>query len=235
MLEYCMLASGAAISLKVLLTPPFLYYIILLLAMAAAGHIVRTPWFKGWFGELQVNLIAWLCLDSSRYHLVRNVTLPCGEGTTQIDQVVVSRYGVFVIETKNMSGWIFGREREATWTQKFRRQSNRFQNPLRQNYKHTATLVELLALAPGQVKSVVVFIGDAKLKTEMPSNVVVGSAYVDYIKSHKQEVLTSCEVDRVLELIERERLKPNLGTHLKHVKHVQETVAQKSEEGNRRP
>ena len=63
--------------------------------------------------------------------------------TTQIDHVVVSRHGVFVIETKNYGGWIFGKPGAKNWTQKFPRRSTTFQNPLRQNDKHVRTLVEL--------------------------------------------------------------------------------------------
>lgn len=53
---------------------------------------------------------------------------------------VVSPYGVFVIETRNMDGWIFGSEKQPVWTQKFPRKSFRFQNPLRQNYKHVKAI-----------------------------------------------------------------------------------------------
>jgi len=100
-----------------------------------AGLIFRTPWFKGWFGELQVNLAARLLLDKNTYHLIKNVTIPTDDGTTQIDHIIVSPYGVFVVETKNVSGWIFGKERDAQWTQKLHgNHSQKFQNPLRQNY-----------------------------------------------------------------------------------------------------
>ena len=47
-------------------------------------------------------------LPKEDYHLIKNITLPTGDGTTQIDHILVSRFGVFVIETKNMKGWIFG-------------------------------------------------------------------------------------------------------------------------------
>jgi restriction system protein len=49
-------------------------------------------------------------LDSRLYRVFHDLYLPRpdGKGTTQIDHVVVSRYGIFVIETKNMTGWIFG-------------------------------------------------------------------------------------------------------------------------------
>ena len=63
--------------------------------------ILKTPFIKGVVGELQVNLAAKFFLDKHIYTLFKNVTLPTEDGTTQIDHVIVSRYGVFVIETKN--------------------------------------------------------------------------------------------------------------------------------------
>jgi len=55
-----------------------------------------------------VNLSARHFLDKSRYHLIKNVTLPTEDGTTQIDHILISEFGVFVVETKNMKGWTFG-------------------------------------------------------------------------------------------------------------------------------
>jgi restriction system protein len=95
--------------------------------------ILRLPIVKGYFGELIVRLLAHWRLDKSIYHPVHNVTLATPDGTTQIDHVFVSRFGIFVVETKNMQGWIFGGANQAQWTQKIYKKSYKFQNPLRQN------------------------------------------------------------------------------------------------------
>jgi len=139
--------------------------------------ILRTPWFKGKAGEAMVNLAAKLFLDKTHYHLLKNVTLPTEDGTTQIDHIIVSCYGVFVVETKNMKGWIFGNEKQRYWTQKIYRHSQKFQNPLHQNYKHVKTLQSLLGLGDEQVISLVVFVGDSTFKTPMPDNVAYGGGY----------------------------------------------------------
>jgi len=107
----------------------------------------------GWSGRYQAG-------DDLTEEVLKGIA--AGQGTTQIDHVIVSRYGAFVVETKNMSGWIFGAERDAQWTQKFRKSSFRFQNPLRQNYKHTETPAELLGLPRDTIKSVIVFVGGAQ-------------------------------------------------------------------------
>ncbi len=64
--------------------------------------IIKSPWFKGIVGEFWINLSSRFILDKHIYRLVKNVTLPTADGTTQIDHVIVSLYGVFVIETKKI-------------------------------------------------------------------------------------------------------------------------------------
>ena len=79
-----------------------------LIPIAILAGVFKSPWFKGIVGEFIVNLSAKLLLDKEKYHLIKNVTLPTENGSTQIDHVIVSEFGVFVVETKNMKGWIFG-------------------------------------------------------------------------------------------------------------------------------
>ncbi|MCR8923134.1 NERD domain-containing protein [Dasania sp. GY-MA-18] len=79
-----------------------------LIPLAITAGILQSPWFKGLFGELQINLLLKLFLSKNKYHLFNNVTLASEDGSTQIDHLLISKYGVFVIETKNMKGWIFG-------------------------------------------------------------------------------------------------------------------------------
>jgi|TARA_A200000159_G_scaffold38471_1_gene34845 restriction system protein len=105
-------------------------------------------------------------LNPNTYHLIKNVTLPTDDGSTQIDHIIVSKFGVFVVETKNMKGWIFGNPKQRMWTQKLYKHSSKFQNPLHQNYKHVQTLVSVLGLNDDQVHSVIVFVGDSK--AELP-------------------------------------------------------------------
>lgn len=202
------------------------WYLLPLLVLVT---ILKSAWFKGVVGEFLVNLTAKLFLDAKQYHLIKNVTLPTEEGSTQIDHIIVSPYGVFVVETKNMKGWIFGGEKQKTWTQKIYKHTQKFQNPLHQNYKHVKNLEALLELRPSQLHSVVVFVGDSTFKTEMPENVTQGLGYVRYIKSKRDVVLTGTEVDAVIVKIGAGRLEPSLRTHLNHVNHLKEQVKKKED------
>ena len=204
-----------------------LWYLIPLGILAA---ILKSSWFKGIVGEFIVNLSAKLFLDKDKYHLIENVTLPTEDGSTQIDHVIVSKFGVFVVEIKNIKGWIFGSPNQKTWTQQIYKHKNKFQNPLHQNYKHTKVLGELLGLSDSQIFSVVVFVGDSTFKTTMPENVTYGKGYIRYIKSKTQPVLTETEVNEIKNKIEAGRLTPSFKTNREHVKHVKTIVANKTEQ-----
>ena len=93
--------------------------IVLAVVIAVAGVIaalLKSPTVKGKMGEFAVDLGSKLFLDTNEYHVLKDVTLPAGDGTTQIDHVIVSRYGVFVVETKNRNGAIYGGEHQRQWT-----------------------------------------------------------------------------------------------------------------------
>lgn len=196
---------------------PFLVVVILL----------KSPWFNGAVGEFAINTSIKHSLDPKKFHLLKNVTIPCDDGTTQIDHVVVSEFGVFVLETKNMKGWIFGHERQKMWTQQIFEHSIKFQNPLYQNYKHVKTLQELLGLTNEQIHSLIVFVGDSTFKTEMPENVTQGKGYLKFIRSKSNVVLSEDEVCEIIGKIEHERLEPSLKTHFEHVRHVKQIINEK--------
>ena len=183
--------------------------------------VFKTRWFKGVVGETVVKLAAKLCLPAAIYQPIHNVTLPTVDGTTQIDHIFVSRFGIFVVETKNMKGWIFGGEHQAQWTQKIFKKSYKFQNPLRQNYKHVKTLESLLEVSAEAIHSVIVFTGDSTFKTAMPANVRRGAGYIAYIKSFRKPVLSVAEVEQIVVQIQSGRLAQTRATNRRHVEHLQ--------------
>tara|TARA_B100000315_G_scaffold164806_1_gene153455 strand:- start:1671 stop:2195 length:525 start_codon:yes stop_codon:yes gene_type:complete len=64
--------------------------------------------FKGWFGEQKTEFNLWLSLDKELYRRFHNVIIPSNNGTTQVDHILVSPFGLFIVETKNRTGWIYG-------------------------------------------------------------------------------------------------------------------------------
>ena len=180
---------------------------------------------KGIWGEKLVQAGAALTLPSLEYRKYHNVTLPTPRGTTQIDHVFVSAFGVFVVETKNMAGWIYGSEQDREWTQVFPGgQKFKFQNPLRQNYGHVQALEDALAgtgTPRGVVRSVVIFVGKAKLKRELPENVTVGFGGARYIRSFRNRTLSEAQVALICELVESRRIKPSWKTDRQHIRDLE--------------
>ncbi len=198
-----------------------------LIPIGIIAAILKSSWFKGVMGEFIVNTSAKLLLDKNKYHLIKNVTLPIKDGSTQIDHIIVSIYGIFVVETKNMKGWIFGNPAQPMWTQKISRYSGKFQNPLHQNYKHTKTLESLLGINEQQMHSVVVFVGDSTFKTKMPENVTYGGGYIKFVKSKTEPVISEAEVNEITSKIETGRLAPSYKTNRDHMNHVKNIITKK--------
>ena len=187
----------------------------------------KTPFAKGIFGEFLVNLTVNLRLDKKKYHLLKNVTLPTEDGTTQIDHIIVSQYGIFVIETKNMKGWIFGGEHQRTWTQKIYKYTNKFQNSLHQNYKHIKTIESLLEIETDKIFSIVTFVGESTFKTEMPKNVTQGGRFIGFINSKTNKVLSKNKVHEIISMIGNGQLSKTRKMNKEHVKHVKKIVKDK--------
>lgn len=182
--------------------------------------LLKSPWGKGQIGELLVRLFAHWQLDKDTYRRLHNVTVETPDGTTQIDHIFLSPYGIFVLETKNMSGWIFGSEKQPQWTQKLYKRTFKFQNPLRQNYKHLKALEAVLGVNPEHLHSVITFVGGSTFKTDVPVNVTQGIGFIRYIKSFQQPVFSEAEVDALLQALITGRRPANFATHREHVQHL---------------
>jgi hypothetical protein len=154
-------------------------------------------------GELIVIKILQEHFPRTSNYLLNNITLPLSNsdnGTVQIDHILINEYGVFVIETKHYSGWIFGKETDFKWTQSFDNGKKfTFLNPLKQNEFHINELKKYFpSLESKDFKSIIVFTGKAEFKS-MPINNVIESIYlVDYIKKFKEKKLPEIAMERII-------------------------------------
>lgn len=186
---------------------------------------------KGWIGETMGAAAHWAFLDKAIYHSLNNVTLQTSNGTTQIDHVIVSKYGIFVIEAKNIDGWIFGDAKSSQWTVSNRGRKYRMQNPVHQNYRHVKAIMDFLTIEESQVRSLVMFWGDCEFKTVMPENVML-KGYTTYIKHFTDPVFTDTEVTDMMEALQKGALPKSWQTRKTHLasleaRHVSTTVCAK--------
>lgn len=154
--------------------------------------------FRGWFGEKKTAFNMWFWLDNKTYRRYHNIIIPSRNGTTQIDHILVSEFGVFIVETKNRKGWIFGSENHSKWTQTLYGKKYSFQNPLRQTYRQKKVLSEFLGVHDSYINTIVYFVGECSFKTHLPANVMKGGL-TRYIKRFRTPKLS---VDVVNDLIE---------------------------------
>ena len=191
----------------------------------------NDPELLGRDGELHVaNLLS--RLDGTRYFVHNDVMIPTFYGTTQIDHIVFSQYGIFVIETKNYKGWIFGSFNGESWQQTLYKEKHFFRNPHLQNIGHIKALRRLL-INPRQdlFVPIVVFTGDAvlKLHSDIRQYVLYEDELVDKIRSFRETVMSESAALRFSKLLVRKEIVGEKRT-TEHIRYA-ESVEAKSQIG----
>jgi hypothetical protein len=181
--------------------------------------------FKGWNGEMKIRLANKLFLGS-RYRAFNHVTIGSGRLPTQIDHVLVSRYGVFCIETEDKTGWIYGDKVRDEWTQLIYRQRSYFPNPLIQNYHRAHSLAETLSIDISKIHPLIVFWGKCEFRTLMPPEVVKGDLLAEklrtVISAKTEEVLQPEEVARICSILTRVKKRGGILSRWKHSREIRQ-------------
>ena len=160
---------------------------------------------KGDVGEQIVKVAVLSKLDAAQYRHFSNLIIPAPNGTTQIDNIVVSPFGVFVIEAKYFQGWIFGGAKQEKWTHTLSRfEKYAFPNPIRQNYGHIKALARLLRQPESRFHSVIVFAHrNCQLKTELPANVCLQHNFIEYIQSFTKNIVDDAALARMNTILQQ--------------------------------
>ena len=120
------------------------------------------------------------------YLFLSDVMLEVDGKTTQIDHIVFSKYGIFVIETKQRNTYITGNEYDKYWVVKAGRKKYYMYNPIYQNYGHKKAIEQILGLEDNQVIDIVCVSGQANLRIKS-NKVVRVERIVDRILFEKEE------------------------------------------------
>lgn len=170
-------------------------------------------------------------LPSGKYHVFNDLILPKRNSTTQIDHVVVSQYGIFVIETKNYKGIITGSEISEKWTQHLYTKKNQLYNPVKQNRGHIHAIRNIIRkVYDGEIISIIAFSGTAKL------NVYVESAHVVYarqlrrcIRQYRKTRMSEVQMLEVIRRIKEANI-TDKKIRRQHTKNVQAYVRKREED-----
>ena len=164
-------------------------------ALLVLAYIWRRT--KGKRGEMQVAALLDL-LPRDRYSVINDLLIQRGGYSTQIDHVVVSVYGLFVIETKYYKGWIYGGENREYWTQNIYGRKYQLRNPLWQNEGHIRTIARLIGDAGDiPIYSIVAFSRQATLKLDRSLPVMYWWNVVPYIKCFKEACLSQARAREI--------------------------------------
>ena len=137
---------------------------------------------------------------------LHNIYVPYKGRTSEIDVLLVHKKGIFVIESKNYSGWIFGNEQQRYWTQCLpNKEKNKFYNPIMQNATHINALSQYLDINKYNMKSFIVFSERCELK-KIPNNteeyiILKRDRLLRNIRTEievRQDIFTENEVDEII-------------------------------------
>lgn len=157
--------------------PKLLLYTIILIVLCTILKIYY-PKFRGIMGEFWVKLELGK-LPKNKYIVFNDIMIKDEKGTHQIDHLVLSKFGIFVIEMKNYYGLIKGKEFDNKWCQYLGKNKSYFINPIHQNYGHIKSLSNLLKLDDKYFISVICFSNQAKVDVKSSSIVT----QVDFLEN----------------------------------------------------
>lgn len=183
---------------------------------------LRTKHAKGVLGEFAGKLAVRQWLPESGYELFSDVMLQDKRGTTQIDHVVVSRFGIFVIEAKGISGKLYASSetKYRTWKVYRNGRGYTFQNPYLQNYRHRCALAEVLDVSLEVLHDVIFFPHEelvvATPEKLLPSFVTGRRGLAAYVLSFKEQVFTAEEVSRLTAVLSLKRMENSRENKKKH-------------------
>ena len=193
----------------------FLFLVIVLVALKGTKAKRR--------GERGEENVAYMLSDlQAKYggYVINNVILPIGKSSSQIDHIYFSKRGIFVIETKNYSGRIYGRDNAEYWTQTLigshRVVKNKLYNPIMQNARHVQAIKRLIGNRDYIFPLVIFAKGNIQyIESENVYSINSGRNYI----LRYPELLTDREVDKVYQKIMAFKKKPVI-TEEEHINRI---------------
>ncbi len=179
---------------------------------------------KGKIGETKLK--AYLAtLNKDKYKILSDILLINDDTSSQIDFLILSVYGVFIVESKNYSGIITGSDYDKQWTQRLGKNTFHFMNPLHQVYSQSETLKKILDKPNFEIIPVIVFSINADLKVKTNQKVTYLIQAKQYIKSFEKEIYTQAEIERFEDIINSSKSnnKEDFEKHIKTAKQKRES------------
>lgn len=183
-----------------------LLHLLWILPLLLLIFFLSSPRFRGDIAETRVRRILATGLEHKLFTVFNDVVLPTGGGTTRIDHLVVSRYGIFVIHSVYVRGWISGTRVQERWKQTSIGRSSRFENPLHRSRLQVEALQRLTGYPAAVFHALVVLVGIKGFRKSPPDNVVTAETLLAQVRRKAQPLLSPEQAEQATRIIEEGRL-----------------------------
>lgn len=200
-----------------------IYFILIVPIIIIIFWKLYSPKIKGIIGEKSISSILYL-LDKSKYSVINNIVLKRDTKTSQIDHVVISDFGIFVIETKNYKGWIVGNEKSEHWTQVLFKRKQRFYNPINQNLGHIKVLKTYLSKYPSiNYIPIIVFLSKSDIKVKTTHDIINSRQLIQTIKKYNEINIEKREKEDIYKIINEANL-VDIYDKTEHIKSIKKLI-----------
>lgn len=208
--------------------PKLMILLVFCLIGAALAGYIQSPSGRGTIGELIVRIIIGKTKEGKKY-VLNNYMLVYEGKSSQIDHIVINKNGIFVIETKNYSGRIYGNENQQEWTQvlSYGKVKHKFYSPIKQNATHIYRLSRIINQSI-EIKSLIVFV-QSNTKYINATNVIPLYKLGKTINISGKNTLTKEQMKSLFEILTAAKANKDISIR-DHVKEINK-MKQNIEEG----
>ena len=221
-----------AIALTLIIASITKHYFLVLAIMAILMKIFYPKW-RGLMGEFWVKKEL-KKLPKDKYRVLNDIMINSNGMTHQIDHLIISEFGIFVIEMKNFYGYIWGNAYTEQWIQQLGKNGKykyHFKNPIHQNYGHVKALEELLNLDNKYFIPIVCFSNQVRLSKDIKDDVVQLDYLVSAIKIYKDSIIEKQSLDNIYNKILEFNI-TDKSERKKHVKNIKTKIIEDNEKIN---
>lgn len=189
--------------------------IIPIIVIIILAVYLKLPETRGKRGENRVKWVIGETIENEQY-VINDLILSNNGNTSQIDHIVINQRGVFVIETKNYSGEIYGSEKQREWTQvlAYGNVKNKLYNPLKQNAAHVYNVKRIVGNLP--IHSLVVFVQNNT--NHIQANNVISLSALKKTLGSGASILTVKQMETAYNLLRANKIEISTKKHIENIK-----------------
>lgn len=183
-----------------LTSPTALFLETITLALIA---LLCYLYYSDFFIRLRIKNNITRYLYKNHYRLLKNIDITIADGRRLfIKQLLVSRYGLYILETCQYRGQIYGSHHQVKWLSKGRISSKPFKNPHLDQQNLCRMLADYLKISPTVCNVMVVFTGQTRFTSEIPANTCKIQNLVTSIVQQRNILINPCQLPSIISMLD---------------------------------